>query len=159
MAVGKAGEKAERDRLAIWFGDIRVAYKGLRDPKYDEAEVSAIMRQPEIGIKVDLGLGRGKATVWTLRSHQGLCRHQRRLSLLTRLLLVVAAALVDADGRILLSQRPQGKALAGLWEFPGGKVEAGERPEQALIRELHEELGLRVEEPLPRALDLREPCL
>ncbi len=65
MAVGKAGEKAERDRLAIWFGGVRVAHKGLRDPKYDEAEVSAIMRQPEIDIKVDLGLGRGKATVWT----------------------------------------------------------------------------------------------
>ncbi len=65
MAVGKAGEKAERDRLAIWFGDIRVAHKGLRDPKYDEAEVSAIMRKAEIDIKVDLGLGSGKARVWT----------------------------------------------------------------------------------------------
>jgi glutamate N-acetyltransferase/amino-acid N-acetyltransferase len=65
MAVGKAGEKAERDRLAIWFGDIRVAHKGLRDPKYDEAEVSAKMREAEIEIKVDLGLGRGKAVVWT----------------------------------------------------------------------------------------------
>ncbi|WP_020173917.1 bifunctional glutamate N-acetyltransferase/amino-acid acetyltransferase ArgJ [Methyloferula stellata] len=65
MAIGKAGEKAERDKLAIWFGNIRVAHKGLRDPKYDEAEVSAKMRLPEIEIKVDLGLGRGKATVWT----------------------------------------------------------------------------------------------
>ncbi len=65
MAIGKAGEKAERDKLAIWFGNIRVAHKGLRDPKYDEAEVSAIMRKPEIRIQVDLGLGRGKATVWT----------------------------------------------------------------------------------------------
>jgi len=65
MAVGKAGEKAERDRLAIWFGGVRVAHKGLRDPKYDEAEVSAIMREAEIAIKVDLGLGSGKATVWT----------------------------------------------------------------------------------------------
>ena len=58
-------------------------------------------------------------------------------------LLVVAAALVDADGRVLLQQRPPGKAMAGLWEFPGGKVEADETPEAALIRELEEELGIR----------------
>lgn len=64
-----------------------------------------------------------------------------------RLLLVVAVALVDADGRVLVSERPPGKQLAGLWEFPGGKVEPGERPEATLIRELAEELGIRVEEP------------
>ncbi|MGU3668250.1 (deoxy)nucleoside triphosphate pyrophosphohydrolase [Methylobacterium sp. A49B] len=64
-----------------------------------------------------------------------------------RLLLVVAVALVDADGRVLVSERPAGKQLAGLWEFPGGKVEPGERPEGTLIRELAEELGIRVEEP------------
>ncbi len=56
--------------------------------------------------------------------------------------LVSAVALIDADGRVLLAQRPQGKPMAGLWEFPGGKVEAGETPESALIRELHEELGI-----------------
>jgi 8-oxo-dGTP diphosphatase len=56
--------------------------------------------------------------------------------------LVVAVALVDADGRILLAQRPEGKPLAGLWEFPGGKVHDGETPEAALIRELKEELGV-----------------
>jgi 8-oxo-dGTP diphosphatase len=60
------------------------------------------------------------------------------------LLPVVAAALVDADGRVLLQQRPQGKSLAGLWEFPGGKVEPGETPEVALVRELEEELGIAV---------------
>lgn len=64
-----------------------------------------------------------------------------------KLLLVVAAALVDADGRVLIAQRPEGKQLAGLWEFPGGKVEAGERPEETLIRELAEELGISVKEP------------
>lgn len=64
-----------------------------------------------------------------------------------RLLLVVAVALVDADGRVLVSERPAGKQLAGLWEFPGGKVETGERPEATLIRELAEELGIAVEEP------------
>ncbi|MBF9031277.1 NUDIX domain-containing protein [Rhodobacterales bacterium HKCCE3408] len=57
-------------------------------------------------------------------------------------LLVAAVALVDPDGRVLLAQRPEGKSMAGLWEFPGGKVEAGETPEAALIRELHEELGI-----------------
>ena len=63
-----------------------------------------------------------------------------------KLILVAACALVDADGRVLLAQRPQGKPMAGLWEFPGGKVEPGERPEQSLIRELKEELGIVVQE-------------
>ena len=63
-----------------------------------------------------------------------------------RILLVVAVALVDTDGRVLLAQRPPGKQLAGLWEFPGGKVEPGERPEETLIRELAEELGITVQE-------------
>ncbi len=63
-----------------------------------------------------------------------------------KLLLVVACALIDADGRVLICQRPEGKQLAGLWEFPGGKVEAPERPEATLIRELDEELGITVEE-------------
>ena len=63
-----------------------------------------------------------------------------------KLTLVVACALVDADKRVLLAQRPEGKSMAGLWEFPGGKVEPGERPETSLIRELNEELGITVKE-------------
>lgn len=66
-----------------------------------------------------------------------------------RTVLVAAVALVDADGRVLLAQRPPGKAMAGLWEFPGGKVDAGETPEAALVRELREELGI----------DTAESCL
>jgi len=66
-----------------------------------------------------------------------------------KVVLVIACALVDVDKRVLIAQRPAGKALAGLWEFPGGKVEPGERPEETLIRELREELGI----------DVREPCL
>jgi 8-oxo-dGTP diphosphatase len=62
----------------------------------------------------------------------------------TRVVLVAAAVLIDPDGRILLSQRPPGKALAGLWEFPGGKVEPGETPEACLVRELAEELGIEI---------------
>jgi 8-oxo-dGTP diphosphatase len=62
------------------------------------------------------------------------------------LVLVAACALVDTDGRVLIAQRPAGRPMAGLWEFPGGKVEAGERPEETLIRELKEELGIVVTE-------------
>ena len=64
-----------------------------------------------------------------------------------KMLLVIACALIDPDGRVLMAQRPAGKNLAGLWEFPGGKMEAGERPEDTLIRELREELGIEVQEP------------
>ena len=66
-----------------------------------------------------------------------------------RTVIVVAAVLVDVDGRVLVTQRPEGKAMAGLWEFPGGKLEPGELPETALVRELREELGI----------DLTESCL
>ena len=63
-----------------------------------------------------------------------------------RLILVAACALIDADSRVLIAQRPQGKSMAGLWEFPGGKVESGELPEETLIRELKEELGIEVKQ-------------
>ncbi len=65
MAVGKAGEPADRDRLAIWFGDVRVAVEGARDPDYSEEAASAVMREQDITVRVDLGLGEGKARVWT----------------------------------------------------------------------------------------------
>ncbi|MCW0980848.1 bifunctional glutamate N-acetyltransferase/amino-acid acetyltransferase ArgJ [Agrobacterium sp. BT-220-3] len=65
MAVGKSGEMADRDRLAIWFGDVRVAVNGERDPAYSEAETTAVMRLEDIPVKVDIGLGQGTATVWT----------------------------------------------------------------------------------------------
>jgi 8-oxo-dGTP diphosphatase len=64
-----------------------------------------------------------------------------------RLLLAVACALIDVDGRVLIAQRPEGKTLSSLWEFPGGKIDDGERPEEALIRELREELSIEVKEP------------
>jgi 8-oxo-dGTP diphosphatase len=72
-----------------------------------------------------------------------------RLSAPARVLLVVAAALIDSDGRVLIARRPPGKAMAGLWEFPGGKIAEGETPEAALVRELKEELGI----------DLKHACL
>jgi 8-oxo-dGTP diphosphatase len=64
----------------------------------------------------------------------------------SKIILVVACALIDVDKRVLIAQRPEGKSLAGLWEFPGGKVEPGERPEATLIRELREEIGIDVKE-------------
>ena len=68
-------------------------------------------------------------------------------------------ALVDADGRVLLAQRPEGKTFAGLWEFPGGKVEPGETPEETIVREVREELGIETKDGVPGAADLRQPHL
>ena len=73
--------------------------------------------------------------------------------------LVAACALVDPDGRVLIAQRPPGKSMAGLWEFPGGKVESGETPEETVIRELEEELGHQYQNRLPGAADIRQPQL
>jgi 8-oxo-dGTP diphosphatase len=75
-----------------------------------------------------------------------------------KLVLVAAVVLVDADGRVLLAQRPEGKSMAGLWEFPGGKVEPGETPEAALIRELHEELGVETWESCLAPLTFASHC-
>src|SRR5690606_36314532 len=99
-------------------------------------------------------LGSGLGHRLDLRPDQTLHRDQRGLSLVSEgapvptvpTVLVVAVALIDPDGRVLIAKRPEGKQLAGLWEFPCGKVEPGERPEQALIRELNEELGIDVNE-------------
>jgi 8-oxo-dGTP diphosphatase len=77
------------------------------------------------------------------------CWQERTPGVPLPILLVVAGALVDADGRVLIARRPDGKRMAGLWEFPGGKVAQGETPEAALVRELQEELGI----------DTRESCL
>src|SRR4029079_6906845 len=92
--------------------------------------------------------GHGPRHGMDLRSHTSLYRHQRLLSQLMAhaLVLVAAVALGDPDGRVLIAKRPEGKPMAGLWEFPGGKVEDGERPELSLIRELKEELGIDVTE-------------
>lgn len=85
----------------------------------------------------------------TDEASSGCWQAPERLGAPARVVLVVAAALIDADGRVLLAERPAGKPMAGLWEFPGGKVAPGETPEGALVRELMEELGL----------DTRESCL
>jgi 8-oxo-dGTP diphosphatase len=80
---------------------------------------------------------------------EGCWQAEARAAANQKVVLVAAAALIDVDGRVLLARRPPGKPLAGLWEFPGGKVQPGETPEAALIRELHEELGI----------DTRASCL
>jgi hypothetical protein len=180
MAVGKAGEPAERDKLAICFGDIRVAVKGARDPNYDEARTSAYMKGDEITIRVDLGLGRGEATHVDLRPHQGLCGDQRRLPELNGRFTGGLPPLLGEPlnpaappARTALQHQPltscgypdrvfaqapsrgrrrphrcgqsrphhpapRGQAAGGPVGISGGKMEPGERPEETLIRELHE---------------------
>ena len=79
-------------------------------------------------------------------AESGCWRDDARAAPARAIVLVAAAALVDADGRVLIAERPAGRSMAGLWEFPGGKVHEGETPEAALVRELHEELGIDVTE-------------
>ena len=164
MAVGKAGEPADRDKLAIWFGDIRVAVKGARDPAYDEAATSAYMKGDEIADPRRSRPRPRRGDGVDLRPHQGLRRDQRRLPAADdgrslKLTLVAAVALIDADSRVLIAQRPEGKQLAGLWEFPGrqgrARRAAGGDPDPRAPRGArHRRAG-----GLPRAAHLREPRL
>ncbi len=144
MAVGKDGEPADRDRLAISFGDIRVAANGMRDPIMMKRRLSAYMKNERGGHHGRSRARQGRGPGAHLRSHQGICRHQRRLPLM-KLTLVVACALVDADGRVLVAQRRRARPR-GPVGVSRGKMEAGERPEETLIRELKEELGITVKE-------------
>ena len=132
-AVGKAGEKADRDRLAIWFGDIRVATKGQRDPRYDEARgLRTDEEAQDRHSRRDRPRRAGRRPSGPATSPRNMSRSTAITALeasRVKLLLVVACALIDADRRVLIAQRPEGKTLAGLWEFPGGKIDAGERPE------------------------------
>ena len=124
-----------------------------------EAAGAAYMKRAELVIGVDLGIGARRGDGLDLRPDPPLHRDQRGLPLLKLRAGARAVALIDRDGRVLIAQRPEGKAMAGLWEFPGGKVEPGETPEAALIRELargarHRHLG-----ELPGAAQLRQPRL
>jgi len=153
-AVGKAGERATRDKLRIWIGEQLVAAggglgRGAGGALHEEPRDRLRRRcrgRPRPGDSVDV------------RSRPRLHRHQRRLHLVSAapgagamrlsnrpIVLVAAVALLDRDGRVLLARRPEGKAMAGLWEFPGGKVGPGETPEEAAIRELREEIGVSAE--------------
>ena len=166
MAVGKAGEPANRDKLSISFNGIRVAKSGARDPSYNEGGGLGRDEESEDPDQDRARARQGPRPRADLRPHQGICRDQRRLPVLKprrmadlKLTLVVACALVDADKRVLIAQRPEGKTLAGLWEFPGGKVEPGERPEATLDPRTARRDRHHRERGMPGAADLRQPRL
>lgn len=159
------GEDAEEARIGYWIardfwnhGYATEAVRRVLRMAFDQLGVACVTADvvPEnaASVRVLEGLGFAdtcrvvacetwqqtlEARRYVLAAKDWRARHAAR-----PLLLVVAAALVDADGRVLLTRRPEGKPLAGLWEFPGGKVHQGEMPEAALIRELHEEIGVDV---------------
>ncbi len=114
-------------------GNTAVLSLALTDPRYEAEVVARLLRH----LFDDLGLAHVEVAGEGVEANAWRARHAQRPTLL-----VVAAALIDDDGRILMCQRPMGRAMEGLWEFPGGKIEAGETPEAALVRELREELGI-----------------
>ena len=105
------------------------------------------------GLYESIGFAKSTATTIAARREPDRDRPAAR-----RILLVAACALIDADGRVLIAQRPPGKTLAGLWEFPGGKVEPGETPEEALIRELREEIGIETKAACLAPLTFASHC-
>ena len=132
MAVGKSGEPVEMGRLGVAFGGHDVARDGAAVPDLDEAPVAAHLAGSEIAIGSWSAMARepppsGPAISPTATSRSMPTTDPEP----DRVLLVVACALVDADGRVLVAQRPAGKPMAGLWEFPGGKLHAARPPRPA----------------------------
>ena len=145
MAAGKSGEPIDQTELSIWFGDVQVAKHGSRASDYDEERATAAVSTPEISIRVRVGEGPGRARVYTCDLTHAYVDINGALQNV-KVVYVVSAALFNEAGDVLLAQRPEGKSMAGLWEFPGGKIEPGETPERALCRELEEELAIKVTE-------------
>ena len=167
MAVGKAGEAADRDRLAIWLRRHPGRQGGRGGAVLSRGAWRRLHEAREIAITVDVGVGEASRDRVDLRSHRRLHRHQCRLPVLTGrwkaatppLLLVAACVLLDSEGAILIAKRPPGRSLAGLWEFPGGKVEQGESPEHALDPRACRGARHRHRPRRSRAPHLREPRL
>ena len=154
MALGKSGARPI-GTAAIRFGDILWPKTAGSRPTTEERG-AAYMKNAELEITVDLGLGTGEADDLDLRPHPRLHLDQRRLPLV-KTLLVSAVALIDVDGRVLLAQRPEGKSMAGLWEFPGGKVEPGETTRGSADPGVARRAGHRHLAKLPRPADIRQP--
>ena len=159
MAVGKSGEPVDRDRLGVAFGGHAVARDGAAVPDLDEAPVAAHLAGREIAIGVDGRRRAGRGHGVDLRPHPRLHRHQCRLPLLSRRPVCARPRrrlrAGRRDGRVLVAQRPAGKPMAGLWEFPGGKLQPGETPEAAPDPRAARGAGHRHRGELPRTADLR----